>query len=285
MWKGGNMKKPYDDIIDKHYEEEAEKQGLSLKSTMADEIVREIETKTIICFIKESLKGLRKEGLTEPALILDVGCGNGYTLEKIINLYPDERYIGIEKSDKLRSLARNRFLNINNIKIMAGDIRYNNFMEKNSVDILICQRVIINLLDIEDQIIALNNIINVVSSKRLNNKSGRLIFIEAFKTPLENLNLARREFNLPPINEPYHNLYLPDDFFKTSHIKPIAGYENLPPPNLFSTHYFVSRVFHPFLIRDKEFKRNSEFVKFFTNALKQYVGDYSPLKLYTFEKV
>jgi len=41
----------------------------------------------------------------------------------------------------------------------------------------------------------------------------------------------------------------------------------------------------PHFPEDRPFKRNSEFVKFFSGALKENVGDYAPLKMFVFDRV
>jgi SAM-dependent methyltransferase len=279
------MDREYDQVISQHYEKVADEHGLSPSSTMADEITRQAETRAIIEFVGECLRRRQAEGLSDPAIIMDVGCGNGYTLEVLLNQYPEPRYVGIEKSDKLRALAETRFSDYEGIIIKAGDIRNNNFFEDNSVDIMICQRVIINLLSEEDQFLALDNIIRSVKPAIVGRSGGKLIFIEGFKGSLANLNRARNEFDLPPILASHHNLYLPDNFFDRSDIIPFVSNDYLSPPNFLSTHYYVSRVLHPIVAYGKPEKRNSEFVRFFSRALNQFVGDYSPLKLYMFEKV
>jgi len=44
-------------------------------------------------------------------------------------------------------------------------------------------------------------------------------------------------------------------------------------------------VLHPVVSANKVVKRNSEFVRFFSQALNRNVGDYSPLRLHAFEKI
>jgi len=279
------MKKEYDDTISRHYINEAKSHGLSATSTMSDEITRTYETEAISQFVKESLRLRQLENIAEPATIMDVGCGNGYTLEYLSTKYPDHNYVGIEKSNELRMLASSRFNSNERVKILEGDIRDRDFSKGIIADILICQRVLINLLVEGDQKQALINIIGSVTSPSSGKNGGTLLFIESFASSLVRLNNARSEFDLSPIAPAHHNLYLSDDIFKIHQIKPLKTDGLLIPPNFLSTHYYVTRVLHAvFTPKNKPFKRNSEFVKFFTDALKQNAGDYSPLKLYTFEK-
>jgi SAM-dependent methyltransferase len=275
------MKKNYDTQIAEHYRGVAETEGLSPTSTMADEITRGKETDAILTFVAAARK---KSALDDgrPLSIMDIGCGNGYTLEVLANNYPGAILVGVEKSDKLRELALSRFQGNDRVFILEGDIRDENFARDFTADILVCQRVLINLLDIEDQKLALNNIINAVKSGET--ARGSLLFIECFANALANLNEARSEFDLAPMNEAHHNLYLPDDFFNTAALIPFDPSAGIPPANFLSTHYYVTRVLHPFFIANKPFKRNSEFVRFFTHALKENIGDYSPLKFCAFEK-
>jgi len=278
------MKKGYDEIINQHYKEVAKEYGHSSKSTMLDEITRHMETEAIIQFVGESLRLHESDDSSETATIMDVGCGNGYTLDQLVSQYPNQNYVGIEKSNELRALASLRFQGNDKVKILEGDIRDKDFAKGINADILVCQRVLINLLAIEDQKYALNNIVAVVQSASSWKAEGTLLFIEGFVSPLTRLNKARSEFNLPPIPPSHHNLYLPDDFFEIPQLRPLRTDSLLPPPNFLSTHYYVARVLHTIFTPENEpLNRNSEFAKFFTHALNQNVGDYSPLKLYIFE--
>ena len=105
-------------------------------------------------------------------------------------------------------------------------------------------------------------------------KNGVIIFIEAFNAGLNNLNLARKEFGLKSLPPAIHNLYLGDNFFTTENLVEFYNKE----ASSLSTHYFVSRVLHEIFIKETNanFTRNSHFVKFFSNGLKDS-GDYSPL--------
>jgi SAM-dependent methyltransferase len=278
------VKQNYDEIIAEHYRKVAQQDGLEPTSTMADNITRCKETDAIIELVGDVLRRRKTDDLQQPAIIMDVGCGNGYTLEILAQRYPEQFFIGIEKSADLRELAISRFKNKKNITILEGDIRDPDFSNGAIADILICQRVLINLLDREDQNIALGNLVEAVKSPCNPNSGGVLFFIEAFSSSLGRLNEARDEFDLPAIGPAHHNLYLQDDFFNIPTLRTYQSDSFSVHPNFLSTHYFVTRVLHPIFIKDKPFKRNSEFVIFFTQALRQNVGDYSPLKLLAFER-
>jgi hypothetical protein len=112
-----------------------------------------------------------------------------------------------------------------------------------------------------------------------------LLFIEAFQSGLDCLNEARAEFDLSPIPPANHNLYLSDEFFsRRVDLQPFSDERGQVAPNFLSTHYFVSRVFHPVILGNRQMKRNSHWVNFFSRALAPTIGDYSPVRAYAFER-
>ena len=277
------VKRPYDEAIEQHYRKVADESGLSPTSTMADEITRRLETDAILEFVRVALEERHEGEPQRPAIIADVGCGNGYTLQRLADHFPSQTFIGVEKNTELRQLAASRFQDQQNVSVVAGDIRAHGFLDDGSVDVLVCQRVLINILDPEDQLRALTNLLLALANGSPERASGKCIFIEAFESAWKKLNEAREEFDLKPIPQAHHNLYLPDNFFNVKALRPFAR-SDIPPENFLSTHYYVTRVLHPGLTGDSTLKRNSEFVRFFSAALAQNVGDYSPLRLKAFER-
>jgi len=279
------MEKVYDMIITRHYSSVAKEQGFSSSSTMEDDVVRAMETDVILKFVKASTTSFDMESIPGPFTIMDVGCGNGYTLEILSSLFPKYKYIGIEKNDEFRDILLTRFKDSPNVIILDGDIRDGQFARHVVADILICQRVLINLLDPEDQSRALNNIIAHVRDASRPNTGGRILFLECFKSSLENLNQARQEFSLQPINPAHHNMYITDGFFDVPLLSPIPKSEFSVLETFLSSHYYITRVLHAAIsANESSFKRNSEFVKFLSAALPSNIGDYSPLKCYAFMK-
>lgn len=264
----------YDSVIADHYRKVAESEGLSSSSTMADNITRATETKVILAFVKACLERRIERGLTGPAKIMDVGCGNGYSLGVISDAFPEHEFVGVELTDELRALAITRFEGNDSVQVIAGDLRDAEFSKGHKADVLICQRVLINLLDSDDQNQALKNVISAVDKAQ-----GSLMFMECFDSALARLNSAREEFSLGDIPPAHHNLYLKDDFFAVDGVKPHELTDFNEPESFLSTHFYVTRVLHPMMTRDQPVKRNSEFVDFFSSALAPAAGDYAPLKL------
>jgi SAM-dependent methyltransferase len=261
----------YDALIQRHYDAVAEQAGAQPTSTMADEIVRARETAAILDFVAACAGGA--SGLS----VLDVGCGNGYTLHRLLAALPGHRYLGVEHNAKLRGIAAGR------ATVIPGDLRDLATIElaPASADVVICQRVIINIMDLADQRRALENVVALAKP------GAGLLFIEVFASALAHLNEARAEFEFEPIPPAVHNLPLPDDFFTHPALAPFPSpYGHAE--NELSTHYFVSRVLHPAMLKatssPHEFIRNSHFVRFFSAALPDGIGDYSPLRIKVFSK-
>lgn len=272
------MKRAYDDTIEAHYNTVARQDADSPLSTMADAITRALETDAILSFVASALSDVRARDGTLPLRLIDVGCGNGYTLSRIAARFSREevRLSGAERNDALRSIASNR-AELKGAEIFQADVRDPSFAQS-PYDILICQRVLINLLDGQDQKDALKSLLNAMKPK------GAMLFIEGFQSGLKSLNTARREFDLAEIPPAEHNLYLEDDFFDNTALKKYVSDRWPISETHFSTHYFVARVLHPTVLQDRAFIRNSEFVKFFSAALPAGVGNYSPLKIKAFNR-
>ena len=194
----------YDETIRRHYDRVGDEYGLSPQSTMADEITRQIETNAILAFVSSTAPNGR---------LADVGCGNGYTLSRLAESFPRLSLTGFEPNRTLRALAESRFVEGSAI-VLNGDLRKPTFNKSQKFDLLICQRVIINILNPEEQKMALLNAISAVEL------GGHLLFIEAFQSGLDRLNAARQEFELAPIPVAHHNLYLSDDFFDIPALTP-----------------------------------------------------------------
>ncbi|HUC62486.1 MAG TPA: class I SAM-dependent methyltransferase [Alphaproteobacteria bacterium] len=282
----------YDSLICAHYDSVAAQFGASPQSTMADEIVRAKETNAILDFVGEVARAWRSDfsenggyarrpNGDRDLLVADVGCGNGYTLNCLAERAPLHRYVGVEQNDNLRAIAKKRTENTS-VRVMKGDIRDlgSIAIDIESVDILICQRVLINLLHIADQRLALKNLVELAKP------GAALIFIESFRSGWNNLNAARAEFALEPIPPATHNLPLPDDIFDVSDLVRI-DFANIGfSENILSTHFFVSRVLHEIALKSfgTGFTRNSHFVRFLSAALPDAIGDYAPLRITTLMK-
>ncbi len=274
------MSSPYENQVMDHYSRVARDVGLSSSCTMEDEYIREKESRAIHSLVEAALMA-NNESCQR---ILDVGCGNGFTLRMLAEfargraLVDRLELLGVEKNPDLHDLA----VKMNEglpVAIQKGDILLADTLAfgQASIDVCISQRVLINLLNAEHQKLALANLVDLVKP------GGYLLLIECFQDGMDNLNAARNEFGLEPNLPAIHNLYLQNDVLQIPRMEEDAPGGWRFPPNVFSTHYYVQRVLQN-AMRGSVIDRNSNFVRFFSAALPEAVGNYSPLRIHCFRK-
>jgi ubiquinone/menaquinone biosynthesis C-methylase UbiE len=214
--------------------------------------------------------------------VLEIGCGNGYTLNHLRPQFSKYNFTGLDFSEDLLKIARSR--DLPGINFEQGDVRKLQF-DDDSFDVVYTERCIINLLNWEEQQLALNEMHRVLR------KGGYILFIESFSEGFNNLNKARTELGLDNIPMPHHNLYFEKDVFEkfVSHQFDIvegtdlgADNWNEIPRNFLSSHYFTARVLHPLLTKGDPFMKNTEFVKFFSFLPPS--GCYSAIEAYILRK-
>ena len=260
----------YEEIIFEHYRKEAEECGLGSESTMRDHFVREVETN----FIKNEVNKILCASNGAPK-ILEIGCGNGFLLLELSRAHPLVHFHGLEFTPELFNLALDRKLE--NVEMRRGDCLKMGY-ESESFDAVISERVLINLLDSDDQQLAVSKIYKILKP------GGTYVMVEAYAAQLGILNKARREFLLDEINPSHHNLYLDDSILDFMDNLGFHKNETEIKANALSTHFFISRVLHEVVRKEGSPVRNTEFVRFFDMAFPQAIGDYSPIRFHSFKK-
>jgi len=265
----------YKKTILEHYRSQAVNYAMEPRSTMLDLTTREIEVSTILSCI-EHIRNTLKRDLN----LLEIGCGNGYLLEKIRETFLETNLTGVDYSFEMLTLATQRRLKkcgLGRADAMALPFASSTF------DVVVSERCLINLLNSSDQDQAFKDIHRVLIPE------GHLILIEAFTDGLDNLNRARMELGLAENRIPPHNLWFSKELFlkficNIFHIVTPAKLEQqcLPRSNFLSSHYFISRVVYPCLTK-REVLYNTEFVKFFRFLPPQ--GNYSPIQFFLLQKL
>lgn len=260
----------YDErLIKDHYAKVAEKHKASSDSTMEDHVIRSKE----MAFIKAAISKSQSHSVSEMN-VLEIGLGNGYVLESMVTEMPSLNFSGIEYTQELLEIAKDRKLE--NVNLQEGDARNLPYAD-DSFDVVYTERCLINILDSNDQYRALEEILRVLKP------GGVYVMIECFTDGYENYNRARTECGLGRIPVAHHNLYFHkaqfDEFCK-GRFDVVDSFEyegEVYSANFLSTHFFMSRVLHPLVTQGDKVK-NTEFVKFFSYM--PSVGNYAPIQGY-----
>jgi len=118
---------------------------------------------------------------TTAGMILELGCGHGEVLEKLYS--PESSITGIDINPNSIAIAKKRFSNRDNVKILEGDIRKLAYADE-TFDLIVCSEVIEHI----------PNPIEVLAEiRRLLKKDG--IFVST--VPLEYLLIVLRTLILP----------------------------------------------------------------------------------------
>jgi ubiquinone/menaquinone biosynthesis C-methylase UbiE len=271
---GISIENPNDELIRAHYKAVAQKYGASPRSSMEDDFVRTKEIECIVYFHRF----MKEEAAQHPLKVLEVGCGNGYALEVLSSLDGTDQFSGVDFSEELLSIARERQLP--NCLFMQGDARALG-AEPEFFDWVYTERCLINILDSDEQLEALRQIAKVLKP------NGYYLMIEGFADGLRNYNKARSECGLPEVKEALHNRNFEReeifagirDLFTLVEGSQLENYST--PSNFLSSYYFVSRVLYPALTKG-EVVRNSEIAKFL--SFLPPMGDYSTIQAYVLRK-
>lgn len=263
----------YEEKVKSHYLGQVSEKGLDYESTMPDHFVRKKELETIL----ETLSAINNKEIR----ILEIGCGNGVLLNEL-NKKNYKSVIGIDYLKEFVDLSKSRKLPY---KIEVGDVRDLHF-EDSYFDVIIAERVIINLLNLDHQEKAFSEV------RRVLKKNGHFIMFEALEDAWINSNEARQEFGLPEIPMASQNRWFKsgelENFInkKFEIIHEING-KKLQPKNVLSSHYFMTRVIHAAITSSSSNKikeRNTHFAKFFSELLPPQ-GNYAPVQFYCLKAI
>jgi len=164
--------------------------------------------------------------------LADIGCGNGAaTIEYAQRV---ASCVGFERSSHMRAQAEDaaRRAGANNLTFEPADILSLTGRD-GQFDVVVSQRMLINLASWEEQMQGLLNI------HRLLRPGGKAILIENTNQSFSAMNRMRADVGLEPVPQHWHNRFFDHDdlieFFK--------GKFQLLEHNDFGLYYFLTRVY------------------------------------------
>lgn len=171
--------------------------------------------------------------------ILEMGCGNGLTAIEVARRFKAE-IVGLDYAESMvveaRRLAADQPLS-GTVRFEVGDI--NALPESiGTFDIVITERVLINLADRDAQLRAIAALIGLLRP------GGAYLMCENSHDGLDRINALRQAAGLPSISPPWHNLYFRDADLSALNLPGVA-LEQVE--NYSATYYFLSRVVNAWL--------------------------------------
>jgi len=179
--------------------------------------------------------------------VLDLGCGNGYTLISIASRRADCQMIGVDFAERLiegaRQLASTAALQSHVDFIAADAIEYVREVPDETVDGVITERFLLNLPDEGSQRAMIAEIFRVVRP------GGRFVMCEGSMKGFRALNDLREQVGLPKIEERSSDNASANRFEDREIEAFCAGLGFTQVEKLgFRDYFIVSRVLHPLLV-------------------------------------
>lgn len=196
--------------------------GLAEQAGTRDLIAKQLEIAELSRHVRDGMK------------ILEVGCGNGITAIELAKQFDvsihafDFSEAMVEEANKLVSgqVLKGR------IEFLVGDVREMPEL-KSRFDLVITERVLINLPDWEAQEKAIKEITKCLAP------GGRYLMCENSQDGLDQINALREHAGLARITPPWHNLYLTESLVNSVKIADASLVEVIC---YSSTYYFLSRL-------------------------------------------
>ncbi|MDY6838796.1 MAG: class I SAM-dependent methyltransferase [Thermodesulfobacteriota bacterium] len=206
--------------IRQFWDDRAKQYGDGCRATLGEVRLRKLEIRTMIKYIRKFA----------PSLVLDVGCGNGYSTKMYAQNFPTIDFLGVDYSPEMIKHARKNVTR--NCSFDTADVLDIGSMPRGRFDLIITQRCLQNLPDYARQRDAIYNLISLKAP------DGRLLLMECSKTGVAQLNRVRKQFCRSPLNniEPWHNCFFVDETIKEDFKADIVYFS--------STYMFISKVIH-----------------------------------------
>ena len=132
--------------IKSFWDERAHKFTTNPQATFGEMPLRRLEISTVVKFLKRY----------RPRLVLDVGCGNGYSTAYYASKFPATSFVGVDYSEAMINNAQTRRLP--NCKFAVANVLDPSSFPAESFDIVLTQRCIQNLPDYPAQRAAIENL-------------------------------------------------------------------------------------------------------------------------------
>ena len=212
-------------------------------------------------------------------IILEIGCGNGLILKRLIKEIKIKKYHGFDFVKELINVCikkyRSKKINFQTLDMTLIDKK----TFKIKYDYIISKRALQNVLSTKLQLKTIDNVGYFLR------KNGKMILVESSINAQNNINKIRKKFNLSKIIPPFHNLFFNDDKVKTYNFKNL---KLIKIDNFSSSFYFTSRIIYAlyakiFLKKNPSYDHPLNIIASMLDG-KLIKEDFSQIKTYIFKK-
>jgi SAM-dependent methyltransferase len=181
-----------------------------------------------------------KRLLWREAIVIDVGCGNGFSTKQLAPLV--KRIVGIDQSEGMIRRAREESALPSNASFLVADVLHLSPAQFGTFDVALTIRCLINLPDWETQQRALANVAGILKP------GGLYIFVEGLGEGRASLNRLRKSVGLNEMPVVWHNL----DFERERSLRFLHRWFTLERELGFGTYDLIARVVHPLLVAPEQ---------------------------------
>jgi len=205
----------------------------SVQATTFDVFLRDLE----IAKFKQKIAEI---ALPEGSTVVDLGCGDGHATVNVAAAFPTLRFIGIDWSDDMLTLARQRCTAHSGLaermSFRQGDMRrVSDVLKGKKFEVFLTSRSLINLMYSEEQYGAIEQIAEHL-------KPGGYYFgIENFMQGQNNFNALRVAMGLPEIPVRWHNHFFDEQEYIARTAK---HFDSLEFESFLSSYYLATRVIY-----------------------------------------
>lgn len=234
------------DFIRKSYDKRNAKDKYA---TSRDFNVRELEIQLI------------NKNLSTKGTVIDLGCGNGYTLISLAKHLREWDLVGIDFSKNLiegaKYLLGQERAGLQSIPsfICSDALKHLESISNNSIKYIITERFIQNLPNVNWQKKAIEEIYRVLQ------KGGKLLMCEGSKTGFNALNDLRKKLGLPSIpatsSDNVSAIRIDDETFE-NYVRSEIGFK-LEGKYGFKQYFIISRIFYPLMVSPLSPRFDSKF--------------------------
>jgi len=267
--------------IKEHWDSLAKKHALDLLSTTKTPTIKQLEINAIARVVSKFLSGSKTNS------VLEVGCGNGYNIFGLSQLFPHLKFHGIDYSDEMIAAACKLKKELPNSELDFSVRDVLNLTAaaslKNNFDFVFTDRLLINLNSWELQQQGIEQIASCVK------ENGLLVIIENFTQSYANQNLLREVLGLPTRTPDPYNKFINEKEFQEFVVEKLK-FEFIYSENFGSLHDLILYVLLPHINNGKVIydhplmKSVTSLLEGIPESLRNNFGNFGQNNLYVFKR-